>query len=371
MSEASTGTLIRPAPPSPLRRLLRAQESGLVLVIVLIMAALTIGGGTAMQPVTDPATGQVLRDESGRPVREEVNTFLNTRNLIQLANNASFIAVMAVGMTAVIVTAGIDLSVGSIYALAGILGGMLVRSLAPETGALAGVLALMGSACAVGALLGLANGALIVGLRLHPFIITLGTLSVYRGAAFLTTSGQTVSGLPPSIQSGFFKEDFGLGLVHPTNTAIMLLVALAGFFVLRFTVFGRRVFAVGGNETAARYAGVPVGRVKIIVYTLMGLLAGLSAAMAVGYFGSATTGAGQAYELRVIAAAVIGGASLTGGRGTAFGAVLGAIVIELINNAITILNIDNNYLLVVTGAAIIIAAAIDRAKQGFQSRRAG
>ena len=370
MTEVSPSQPTSPAGPSLLRRLFSAQESGLVIVIVLIMAALTIYGGLkpTTQTVIDRETGQVQRDEAGRPVRHEVNKFLNTRNLIQLANNASFIAVMAVAMAAVIVTAGIDLSVGSIYALAGILAGMVIQNMPPDSSALLATGGLVVVACAAGAVLGLANGAMIVGFRLHPFIITLGTLSAYRGIALLTTKGQTVTGLPESIQQGVFKQDFGLGLVHPTNTLIMLLVAVAGWFVLTYTVFGRRVFAVGGNETAARYAGVPVGRVKILVYTIMGAMAGLSAAMAVGYFGSATTGAGQAYELRVIAAAVIGGASLTGGRGTAFGAVLGAIVIELINNAITILGIDNNYLLVVTGAAIIIAAVIDRLKQGFQAR---
>ena len=354
-----------------LRKLATAQESGLIMVIIFLMVALTLFGGSTTQPVIDQQTGTVARDVQGRPVRRDVNTFLNTRNLIQLANNASFIAVMAVGMTAVIVTAGIDLSVGSIYALAGILAALIIQHMPPDSSALFAAAALIAVACACGAILGLVNGAMIVGFRLHPFIITLGTLSIYRGIAFLTTNGQTISGLPDSIQSDFFKQDFGLGVVHPTNTIIMLIITLIGWAVLKWTVFGRRVFAVGGNETAARYAGIPVGRVILLVYTLMGLLAGLSAAMAVGYFGSATTGAGQAYELRVIAVAVIGGASLAGGRGTAFGAVLGAIVIELINNAISILNIDNNYLLVVTGSAIVIAAAIDRIKQGVQARKGG
>lgn len=368
MSEDTTAASSSPARPSLLRRVVSAQESGLVLVIALMMTALTFWGGTTTQPVFDRETGQVLRDDAGRPVKQEVNTFLNTKNLFLLANNASFIAVMAVAMTAVIITAGIDLSVGSIYALAGILAAMVIGKMSPETSGVVGAAALIGVACAIGAGLGFANGVMIVGFRLHPFIITLGTLSIFRGAATLTTNGQTISGLPEAIQRGVFKQDFGLGAVHPTNTLIMLLVAAAGWFVLRYTVFGRRVYAVGSNETAAKYAGVPSGRVKMLVYTIMGLLAGLSAAMAVGYFGSATTGAGQAYELRVIAAAVIGGASLSGGRGTALGAVLGAIVIELINNAITILKIDNNYLLVVTGGAIIVAAVIDRLKQGLQAR---
>ncbi len=367
-----------PTPSRPwrvFRRLFSAQESGLVLVILLISAALTLFGGTTSVPAIDAATGQVLRDDRGAVVRVEQNKFLNAGNLVLVLNNASFIAVMAVGMTAVIITAGIDLSVGSIYALAGLLGAMALQRMGAEAAWFVAVPALLAICMLGGAALGLANGALIVGLRLHPFIITLGTLSVYRGITLLPTRGQTVSGLPASMQTAFFKNDLGLSSlgvanVHPMNAGLMILVALIGGIVLKRLVIGRRVYAIGGNETAARYAGIPVGRVKVLVYTAMGLLAGLSAAMAVGYYGSATTAAGGAYELRVIAAAVIGGASLSGGRGTALGAVLGAIVIQLIDNAISILGIDNNYLLVVTGAAIIVAAAIDRLKQGLGAARA-
>ncbi|MDQ7013783.1 MAG: ABC transporter permease [Planctomycetota bacterium] len=368
MAEDTTAASSPSAARNFLRRVVSAQESGLLLVIALMMTGLTIFGGTTQQTVIDQDTGQALRDDDGRPVRRDVNTFLNSRNLILLANNASFIAVMAVAMTAVIVTAGIDLSVGSIYALAGIVAAEIINGMPPDSGGIVAAIGLIGVACAAGGVLGLANGAMIVGFRLHPFIITLGTMSVYRGITLLLTKGQTVSGLPEAIQPGFFKADLGIGAAHPTNTIIMLLVALLGWFVLRYTVFGRRVFAVGGNETAARYAGIPVGRVTVLVYTLMGVAAGLAGAMAVGYLGAATSGAGQAYELRVIAGAVIGGASLTGGRGTAIGAVLGTIVIELINNAMTILQIDSDYLYVVTGAVIILAAVIDRAKQGLQTR---
>lgn len=353
---------------SRFRRIASAQESGLLLVIALMMTGLTLFGGTAQQPVIDQQTGQAVRDENGRPVRRDVNAFLNSRNLILLANNASFIAVMAVAMTAVIVTAGIDLSVGSIYALAGIVAAEIVNNMPPDSGGIVTAAALIVLACAAGGVLGLANGAMIVGFRLHPFIITLGTMSIYRGITLLLTKGQTVSGLPQAVQPGFFKATFGLGTVYPMNTIIMLVIAVVGWFVLRCTVFGRRVFAVGGNQTAARYAGVPVGRVTIIVYVLMGAAAGLAGAMAAGYLGALTSSAGQAYELRVIAGAVIGGASLTGGRGTAFGAVLGTVIIELINNAMTILKIDSDYLYVVTGAVIILAAVIDRAKQGFSAR---
>jgi ribose transport system permease protein len=139
--------------------------------------------------------------------------------------------------------------------------------------------------------------------------------------------------------------------------------------VLSRTVFGRRIFAIGGNETAAKYAGIPVGRVKILVYTITGALCGLSACIYLGYLGAAETNAGNAYELQVIAATVIGGASLMGGRGTALGAVLGAIIIQLINNAMVIFSVDQSYNQIVMGAAIVIAVVIDQTKQRVQARR--
>jgi ribose/xylose/arabinose/galactoside ABC-type transport system permease subunit len=148
----------------------------------------------------------------------------------------------------------------------------------------------------------------------------------------------------------------------------MLLVAGAGMFILARTVFGRRVYAIGGNETAAKYAGIPVARIKVLVFTLAGLLAGLSAAMYIGYFGAAESNAGAGYELKVIAAAVIGGASLSGGRGSAVGAVLGAIMVQLIDNGMIILGIDQSYNQIVMGTAIILAVAVDQAKLRLSGR---
>jgi ribose transport system permease protein len=145
----------------------------------------------------------------------------------------------------------------------------------------------------------------------------------------------------------------------------MIATGLAGAFVFTRTVFGRRIFAIGGNETAARYAGIPVRASKIWVFVLAGLLAGLSAAIAVGKYGSASSADGTGYELDVIAAAVVGGASLTGGRGTAIGAILGAIVIQLINNGFEVLQIDANYKQIVIGLAIVIAVVVDQMKTRF------
>ncbi len=364
-------------PPRPLlRRLLIAQESGLVLVIALLMAALTIFGGAKQVRLQDPATKEWTK--------VEVNRFLDAQNLVLLAKDASFIAIMAVAMTAIIVMGGIDLSVGSIYALAAVMGAMALRALqarwlgvpyaelatsAGGPGIILSVLVGLAVCTSVGALCGAVNGSLIVGMRVHPFIITLGMMAVLRGIVFVLTQGQSIFNFPESFTTGFFKLELAK-LVHtdsarglyPMPVLFMLLVMLAGVLILSRTVLGRRAYAIGGNEIAARYAGVPVGRVKIILYTLMGAMAGLSACVYLGYLGAAEPNAGNGYELRVIAASVIGGASLSGGRGSALGAVLGAVLIQLISNAMLILEIDQAYTDIVMGAAIVAAVVLDQAK---------
>lgn len=420
-------------------RLLGAQEAGLVIVILLLGLGLTLLGGEKDPPRTillapgdtftsapyegvrhlsisemlaqgrwsgEPqarwrvtvsrddgrtavhtstrAPREEIRDDGRRSliVREPTSSFLEARNLVLVAKNASFIAIMAVGMTAVIILAGIDLSVGSIFALAAIAGAMALNALHgipaldPDSGQMvlpgawpdipgwAAVMIGLGVCAGVGALCGALNGAMIVGLRVHPFVITLGTMAALRGAAFLlpkkTMGTQSIGGFPPGFTRGFFKAEL-LG-VNPVPVLFMLAVGGAGTLALSRLTIGRQIYAIGGNETAARYAGIPVGRVKLIVYTLCGLLAGLSACVDIGYGGAAQTGAGAGYELRVIAATVIGGASLAGGRGSAIGAVLGAILIELIGNGMVILEIDQDYNQVVMGAAIIVAVVIDQAK---------
>ena len=323
-------------------------------------------------------------DRSTQTLRRQarVNKFLDLSNLVLLAKDASFIAVMAVGMTAIIILGGIDLSVGSIYAFSALLGALTLRFLqanalgveADNTVAtICGVAwyvavpAALLVCCSVGAACGAITGSMVVGLRVHPFIITLGMMAVLRGIVFITTQGQPVLGVPNSLVDGFFKAEI-LG-VNPVPVFVMLLVAIAGYVTLTRTVLGRRIYAIGGNEIAARYAGIPVGKVKVIVFTLSGVLVGLSACMSLGYFGSASPGGGKGYELDVIAAAVIGGASLSGGRGTALGAVLGAILIQMIRNAMLILDIDTNYTEIVMGAAIVAAVVLDQAKMRLTARR--
>lgn len=369
-----------------------------MLVIALMMLLLTIFGGSkqssvridippgATATIADDASGggtltitpagggpiQTHRSSAGWRLRDldggaraafgsvKVSKFLNKENLVNQTTYASYIAVMAVGMTAIIVLAGIDLSIGSIYALAALLGAQALNLLGKDssTAAMVGVSLLV--CCGAGAVMGFANGFASVALRVHPFVITLGTMAMYRGMVFVRSGGQTVSLESEALQRNFFKAD--IAGVYPVPTLIMLVVAAAGMFVLTRTVLGRRVYAIGGNETAARYAGIPVGRVKVIVYTVTGLLAGLAGAMYLGYYGAAENNAGRGYELKVIAAAVIGGASLSGGKGSAIGAVLGAILVQLIDNGLVILGIDQSYNEIVMGAAIVVAVVVDQSK---------
>ncbi|MDX2147782.1 MAG: ABC transporter permease [Planctomycetota bacterium] len=416
-----------------LGRLIRAQETGLIFVIALMVAVLTLGGGTKEKPlrielpstlasIEELSDGEVVRvtpaspeaaervldlvadtlpessegnvvvaapgggerrfasvatprvvasgegDQAGSTlfVRKQVNKFLEFDNIVLLLQSASYVAIMAIGMTAIIVMGGIDLSVGSIYALSGVVTAMVLEhQVGKEASAFIAIPAGVGVACLVGALCGAFNGIMIVGLRVHPFIITLGTMAAYRGLTLVINNsyngGVSIGPFPASFTSGFMKLEM-FGGVYPVPVFIMLLVTLAGMFVLTQTVIGRRAYAIGGNETAAKYAGVPVGLVKIAFFTIVGLLAGLSASVYLGYLGGFASNAGEGYELQVIAATVIGGASLSGGRGSAFGALLGAIIIQLIDNGMIILDIDTTYNRIVMGAAIVAAVLLDQAK---------
>jgi len=305
-----------------------------------------------------------------RPV--QVSKFLNKENLVLVLTTSSFFGIMAVGMTLIIVMGGIDLSIGSIYAVAMVAGALALRAL--ESGASGqavsapvalGVAVLVSTS--VGALCGLVNGVSIVGLRVHPFIITLGGMAVYRGIAFVLSKGESIGGFPQAFRDVVRFEISG---INPVPALVMVAVGLVGAFVASKTTFGRRTFAIGGNEVAARYAGVPVGAVKIALFTIGGVVAGLAAAIGLGYFGSATSDSARGYELGVIAAAVVGGASLSGGRGSILGAVLGAIIIQLIENGFDVLGYNTNYKQIVLGLAIILAVLVDQSKQRwFGARR--
>ena len=368
-----------PQKPRFARRRLGFQEGGLVLVVLELGALLAFFGGSVDRPQfrlnEQGERERVFRDLPNgerEPVFERVNKFANLETLAQLAKDTSFVAVMAVGATMVIICGGIDLSVGSIYALSSVCAAVLFNRYGPDgTQAAAsawlslplGVLTCLG----IATLCGLANGAMIVSLKVHPFIITLGTMAIYRGAAFVMTSGQSVGGFPESFRA-MVRHDFGTGLSIVPLGVMIAVAVLGGIFLSRMAA-GRRVYAVGGNEVASRYSGIRVERVKLGVFILSGFTAGIAALLAIGYYGAASSGDGEGYELNVIAASVVGGASLAGGKGSALGALLGALIIQMISTGIVILGIPQNYSRIIIGVAVILAVVFDQVNNWLARRR--
>jgi len=334
-----------------LSRLLRSEQAGLVLVIVLLGTALSVLAGSHV----DLATGAT------------VNNFLSSHTLIQVATDASFFAIMAVGATIVIISGGIELSVGSVYALAGVSMALALRALGPMGGA-ATVLTGLGISVAVGLAAGALNGAMVVGLGVHPFIITLGSMWVLRGIAFVSSHAESV--LLPEPVTRFAKASLGLGAsLYPVPMLAMLAVSAVGAIYLTRTVAGRHVFAVGGNAEASRFSGLRLGRIQIGVYILSGASAGLASFLGASFYGSASCVDATGYELYVIASALVGGASLRGGKGSAVNAMLGAILIVLIRQSIRTLHFDQNYEWIIIGCAIIVAVVLDQASTRFAARR--
>jgi len=348
-------------------------------VILLLGVLLYVFGGTVEMPLFETTPdGQRQRafvtNEAGErePAMVEKNKFLNAQNLIQLAKDTSFIAIMSVGATFVIVSGGIDLSVGAIYALASVLGAMVFQVFGPtgfhSTGSAWVSLPLgLGACVGTAAACGLINGTMIVALRVHPFIITLGTMAIFRGIAFVITKGQSVGSFPQVFRD-LVRWEIGNGL-SLMPLMVMVLILILGWIYLSKLAVGRRVYAIGGNELASRFSGIRVERVKLGVYLCSGLTAGIAALLSLGYYGAATSGDGQGYELNVIAAAVVGGASLSGGRGSALGAVLGALLIQMINASIVILGIDQNYSQIIIGTVVIVAVVLDQLNTWMAKRR--
>jgi ribose/xylose/arabinose/galactoside ABC-type transport system permease subunit len=334
------------------------QELGLVFVILVLATILSVYG---------------FLDRQGGP-----NTFLNPDNLItQIATFMAVYAIMAVGQTCVIITGGIDISVGAIFALSAMICADVLQRMNPSAPLWMSLPVALLVAPGVGMVCGLLNGALVTGARLHPFIVTLGTMSIFRCITSRWTSIQTLPSqgreIPTSFTDHFmfryFFETDGKGGVQLMPLLMTLAVVAAGWFYLRMTVAGRENYAIGGNEEAARFSGIRVNRVKLRVYAISGLAAGIAAVVNLGWFSTTSSNTGSGYELNVIAAAVVGGASLTGGRGTALGALLGALVIRLIENGIFKMHLNQEYGLGIVGGAIILAAAIDNASESLRKAR--
>ena len=284
----------------------------------------------------------------------EPDTFLTAENFLNVLSRSSVNGIIAMGMTAVIISGGIDLSVGSMMAMAGMVGaGVMLKVGGTEPGAasmLLGTLVGIGA----GALCGLLNGTLITKLKLPPFIVTLGTMSAFRGTSYIINNSKMYD--VPSYTLLGQSNLFGI----PVSVLILALVVLIGFLVLKYTPLGRYTYAIGSNREAAFHAGVNVDRNLIAIYSLTGMFVGLAAMIQTSRTISAQPTAGISLELDIIAAVVIGGASLSGGRGTVIGTIVGTLLISFLRNGCTLLGISTNIQLVVIGAIIIGAVALDQ-----------
>lgn len=285
------------------------------------------------------------------------DTFLTTLNLMQVARQASFTGIMAVGMVFVISMGDIDLSVGSILTLTNITTALALRAHLPIPIAL-----LIG--LATGAACGFVNGVLAVLLRIPMIIVTLGTLSVYRGLALIFSNASPISQFPKD--GPFFTVGGGTLLGLPTSVVVMVVVGVLGWLAITRSVVGRHIQAIGSNATAARLAGISLNRYRIGVMTVNGLFAALAGIIALAFLQSADPSTGPGYELWVIASVIIGGTALSGGHGSVPGAILGALIIAVIRNGLVLLGASTYAGTAVTGAVIILAVAID----SFVKRRA-
>jgi len=279
-------------------------------------------------------------------------TFATPQNLFNVTRNFAFVAIVALGMTVVIISGGIDLSVGSVLCLSAMVLAILMNAEYPLWFS---ALAAIGAAL----LVGFVNGVLIAYLRIPPFVVTLGMLSLARSAAMILSSNRMVFQFGPDEKLLFWLGGGStFGIAHPVIA--LLLLALVTGFVLRWTRWGTHVFAIGSNERAAVLTGINVRRLKVSVYMCSAFFAGLAGVLEAGWLGGVTTNLGQSMELTVIAASVIGGANLMGGVGTVFGSVVGAALIEVIRNSLILLGISTFWQGAFVGSFITLAVAFDR-----------
>lgn len=305
------------------RRVLRMRESAIFLALLGIMVVITI---VAPQ-------------------------FATSGNIYRVSRQISFVAIAALGVFTVILTGGIDLSLGSIIGISGVVSGL---SMASGTHFLIAILIGLLTGCLVGTI----NGLLVSYVGITPFIVTLGMLSVARGTIWIITKGWPVENIDDRIL--VLGQGSLLGI--PVPVIIMLVVSVIVHFFLRLTVFGRRVYAIGGNEEATRLSGIDVKKIKCLVYTISGLMAAITGIILVARFNSAQTSSGDGWELDAIAAAVIGGASLQGGAGSVVGVLIGAAIMGVIRNGLVLMRVSAYWQTAIMGLIIILAAVIDRIK---------
>jgi ribose transport system permease protein len=287
------------------------------------------------------------------------DTFATSQNLFNVTRNFAFVGIIALGMTVVIISSGIDLSVGSILCLSAMVLAICMNAGYPLWLSAIGALA---AALLVGAI----NGALIAYLRIPPFVVTLGMLSVARSAAMVLSQNKMIYQFgPDEAQLFWLGGGSSFGIANPV-IALVILAVMTGL-LLKWTRWGSHIFAIGNNEKAAVLTGIAVRRLKISVYMFSALLAGIAGILEAGWLGGVTTNLGQSMELSVIAAAVIGGANLAGGAGTVFGSVVGAALIEIIRNSLTLLGISTFWQGAFVGSFIVLAVAFDRIRANRES----
>jgi ribose transport system permease protein len=280
------------------------------------------------------------------------DAFASVDNFYNITRNFAFIGIMAIGMTAVILTGGIDLSVGSIMGLVGVVCGIVLQ--AEHHWAVAILAGLV-----TGAAAGVVNGVLVAYVGLPAFVVTLGMLSIARSLAIVLSGNKMIYEFGP--WGDTFNAIGGESILGVANPVwVMIILTLVFGFVLNFTGWGNYLYAIGSNENAARLTGVPVRRIKLQAYVVSGLTAALASILIVGWQGSAINALGQGYELRVIASTVIGGADLMGGQGGAYGALVGAALIEVIRNSLLMAGVDANWQGAFVGLFIVLAVLLQR-----------
>lgn len=280
--------------------------------------------------------------------------FFTRTNLVNISKQVAVNGIISMGMMLAIIAKGVDLSVGSTLALVCVIAGSLIQRNVP-------VALVLVSCLATGAVCGFINGILIVKLNVMPIIVTLGIMNIYRGIAYVYSGGKWTTNLPSAYIA------FGNGLIP---ASILILIVIIFSVVMKHTCFGRHVYAMGSNEESARLAGINVDEMKVKIFTIVGLLTGVAAIVFIGRVGAIQPSAGDGYEMDAIGAAVLGGVSFSGGKGTPVGTLLGAVLMGLIMNAMTLMKIGANWQGFATGVIIIMALLLDTVRTVYRSRRA-
>ncbi len=334
------------------------------------LGAIATSGPVAMPVIENVATNYPEFEgfEILTPSSHLKSTFFSPANFMAIVNRVVVIAIVAIGMTLVIVTAGIDLSVGSLIGLSAMMGAWVVElkvdkviAAGGDVNDVSGGMVFLGFAVGIlcCGLIGLFSGAIVAFFKVAPFIVTLGIMMIARGLAEMTNEGFTVTNLPDS----FAWLNHGRILAIPNTVILLALLYIAAHIFMSRTKWGRYIYAVGGNPEAARLSGVPVTAVIVFVYSVCGLMAGLGGCLEASRVSAATTVMGTSYELAVIAAVVVGGTSLFGGSGRVFGTLIGAFVIGVMQNGMNQLNFADPLQDIVLGGIIIAAVLLDRARQ--------